>query len=151
MSRVRIPSPAPLFTTLRMKSKQPLRILGLFFMAMAIFSLAGGHWALLQGVAWANMIHEYSAHDSLQAAIGKTFSGNYRCSLCKKIAEAKQKEKKSTAALDISQKIKISFWSNTSAKPILSARAGCYPQIISSHYRGLSEEPPTQPPRSFSA
>ncbi|MFI0348342.1 MAG: hypothetical protein ACH346_06210 [Chthoniobacterales bacterium] len=116
-------------------------------MALAIFSLAGGHWALLQSVAWINMIHEYSLSDSLETAIGKTFSGNYPCSLCKKIATAKQKEKTTTATIEFAQKIKFSFWKDTPLMPILWARAGDYPKTILSHYRSLSEKPPTRPPR----
>lgn len=63
---------------------------------MALFSLCGGHWAIMQSIAWANMIRTYSSEGSFESAVEKTFSGKHRCSLCKKIEQAKQKEKKNS-------------------------------------------------------
>lgn len=72
------------------------RFIGIFSIAIALFSLSGGHWALLQSVAWGRMLYAYSNQHSFQAAVGKTFDGKHRCSLCKKIEQAKQREKKSS-------------------------------------------------------
>lgn len=81
-----------------------LRFIGTLFIAMALFSLSGGHWAVLQGVAWGRMIQEYSAQGSFSSAVEKTFGGKYRCSLCKKIEHAKQQEKKNTFVNEIFKK-----------------------------------------------
>ncbi|MDK3160814.1 hypothetical protein QPK87_30280 [Kamptonema cortianum] len=63
--------------------------------AICSFFLMGGHWAVLQTVAWANMIRTYSQDAALNVAIEKTFSGEHPCSLCAKISEAKKQESKS--------------------------------------------------------
>jgi len=59
----------------------------------------GGQWPVLQGVAWANMIREYSEMVPMTQAIEMTFSGQYPCELCKIIAEKKQSENAKVATL----------------------------------------------------
>src|SRR5258708_6190788 len=59
------------FTKVRM-----LRVIGLPFMALAMFSIAGGHWAVLQTVAWAQMLRDYSKDATVTEAVAKTFSGD---------------------------------------------------------------------------
>lgn len=130
-----------------MKSQQFLRIASISLITLAIFSLAGGHWALLQGIAWARMIHDYSSQSSLSTAVEKTFSGHYRCALCKKIAEGKQKEKRAVATENSFQKIKVSRWSSMGALlfPVMSCRN--YPRLIFTRYSEFIKEPLTQPPQ----
>ncbi len=79
---------------LRINLQRPFRFISTLAIAMALFSLSGGHWAVLQGVAWGRMIQSYSSQGSFSSAVEKTLSGKYRCSLCKKIEQAKQQEKK---------------------------------------------------------
>jgi len=81
---------------LRIKFQSTFRFIGTLSIAMALFSLSGGHWALLQSVAWGRMIQAYSTQGSFQSAVQKTFDGKHRCSLCKKIEQAKQQEKKNS-------------------------------------------------------
>lgn len=69
-----------------------LRKLGFPLFLLAMFSLAGGHWALLQSIAWVGMLQEYGRTASMSEAVDKTFSGNFPCDMCKKIAQAKEKE-----------------------------------------------------------
>jgi len=52
----------------------------------------GGHWYVLQGVAWVNMIRDYSQMVPLPQAVAMTFSGQYPCPICKAIAEEKKAE-----------------------------------------------------------
>jgi hypothetical protein len=54
--------------------------------------LAGGPYALMQGVAWAGMLVNYSKTDGLAKAAVDTFSGEKPCELCCKITEAKQED-----------------------------------------------------------
>ena len=61
-------------------------------MAAALFFSVGGHLGLLQGVAWATMIHDFSRGGSLTQAVEKTFDGKHPCAMCKKIAKAKNSE-----------------------------------------------------------
>jgi len=60
----------------------------------ALFLAIGGHWAVLQTVAWATMIVDYSHHASLVEAVGKTFDGQHPCQMCADIQKNSQREKK---------------------------------------------------------
>ena len=68
------------------------RLFGCLVMSAALFLSAGGHWAMLQGVAWATMVHDFSRNGSLTQAVEKTFDGKHPCAMCKKIAKAKHSE-----------------------------------------------------------
>ena len=129
---------------MKITSCQPFRLIGILFIGLALFSIAGGHLALLQGVAWAKMLHHYSSQESFSSALEKTFSGKYRCSLCKKITEEKQKEKKTEA---ISGKIKIDGLLETALfVSLLVPNIFSYPNIIDSHYCGPIISPPAPYP-----
>ncbi len=56
--------------------------------------LCGGHWGVLQVVAWSKMIADYSAQDGLIQGAAKTFDGEHPCRMCKAIAEGKKQESK---------------------------------------------------------
>jgi len=68
------------------------RRLGTALLCLAMFSIAGGHWAVLQSVAWAGMLRDYAREDGFAAAVEKTFSGNYPCAMCRQIAEKRAAE-----------------------------------------------------------
>jgi hypothetical protein len=65
-----------------------------FFVAAALIVAVGGHWAVLQSVAWVSMAVTYSQTDSWEVALKKTFSGEKPCKLCLAVKEAKQQEQK---------------------------------------------------------
>lgn len=69
-----------------------LRKLGYPLVFLALLGLCGGHWWIVQGVAWAGMVQDYSAHTSLIRAVGMTISGEFPCAMCAKIAESKKHE-----------------------------------------------------------
>lgn len=54
----------------------------------------GGHWALLQGAAWAGMLLSYSRGTTITEAWSKTFDGKHPCKLCKTVRAGKAAEKK---------------------------------------------------------
>ena len=62
--------------------------------AAALIIAVGGHWAVLQSVAWVSMAVNYSQTDSIDVALEKTFSGKNPCKLCLAVKEGKQEEKK---------------------------------------------------------
>lgn len=76
-------------------------------MAAALFLSAGGHLALLQGVAWANMIRDYSRGGSLTQAVEKTFDGKHLCPLCKKIAAQRTQEEKAPVTVKAEKKAEV--------------------------------------------
>lgn len=56
--------------------------------------LTGGHYGMLQCVAWAGMLWSYSEEDGLIQAAQDTFSGEKPCHLCVAIAESQRLEDK---------------------------------------------------------
>lgn len=117
------------------------RRLGTLFAAIALFTVAGGHWAVLQSVAWAQMLRDYSVGASLTAAVEKTFSGKFPCGMCRKIAEAKKDEAQKRPAL-LSEKKSSDFLAATPAAlpaPRLSLRA--YPAFRPNDPGSITPEP----------
>ena len=68
--------------------------LGHTLLILALIAALGGHWAVLQTVAWTNMLSTYLRTDSLKMAVTKTFDGKNPCALCKDISAGRQAEKK---------------------------------------------------------
>jgi hypothetical protein len=61
-------------------------------MLAVLLAASGGHWMVLQSLAWTRMLVSYSQSGDFAGAVSKTFSGQYPCSLCKKIERAKSNE-----------------------------------------------------------
>jgi hypothetical protein len=59
---------------------------------IALFAMLGGHWFVLQSVAWTRMLADFSQQDSLLVAISKTFDGEHPCPMCRKIQAGRQQE-----------------------------------------------------------
>ena len=76
-------------------------------MCVAFFSLADGHWLVLQTVAWAQMLRAYSKSAPIAEAIERTFSGGYPCTMCIKITEEQQKEEKAPATVKLDKKAEL--------------------------------------------
>lgn len=82
-----------------------VRVLGLPLICLAMFAVAGGHWALLQTAAWGQMLWRYSQQEgSVVEGAQKTFSGEAPCSMCKKIAEARKQEEKAPGTSKVHKK-----------------------------------------------
>jgi len=74
-------------------------------MFLAMFCIAGGHWALFQTVAWVEMTRTYSIQQgSLLAGLERTFSGKAPCSKCHRIQEQRQQEEKLPALVKVEKK-----------------------------------------------
>ena len=65
---------------------------------LALLASVGGHWALLQSVAWTRMIIERTQADSFAAAVQTTLDGEHPCDMCKRITEGKQHEQQEEKA-----------------------------------------------------
>ena len=92
-------------------------------MALALFLVAGGHWAMLQGVAWATMVKDFSKTGSLTEAVGKTFDGKHPCAMCKKIASARTSEEKAPVTVKIDKKAEVFVSSSGSELPAPASRS----------------------------
>jgi len=94
-----------------------MRRIGCVMMALALFLVTGGHWAMLQGVAWATMVKDFSRTGSLTQAVGKTFDGKHPCAMCKKIASARTTEEKAPLTVKIDKKAEVFLMSSGSELP----------------------------------
>lgn len=81
-----------------------LRLSGYPLIFFAMFSIAGGHWAVLQTVAWTGMVVEYSKGSTLGASLAKTFGGKAPCKMCRTIEAGKEKESRLPAAAKADKK-----------------------------------------------
>ena len=86
-----------------------LKKFGYALIALALFLTAGGHYALLQTVAWTTMVNDFSRTGSLSMAVEKTFDGRHPCSLCKKITKARSTEEKTPATVKAEKKAECSL------------------------------------------
>ena len=73
-----------------------------------LIAVVGGHWAILQGVAWAQMFVRYSHGTTLEQGFAKTFSGKHPCKLCRLVKEGRQKEQKQEM-LKLDLKLEFTF------------------------------------------
>jgi hypothetical protein len=119
------------------------RLTHFIVLAAFVFSI-GGHWYLLQGIAWINMVREYSQLVPFTQAVSMTLSGQYPCPICKAIAEKKNSEQEKTFTLDKVDKKFCPPLAVAFAVPPVSdfAYATLTPSL-----RPWSESPPTPPPR----
>jgi len=62
--------------------------------ALALAFMLGGHWVVLQTVAWAAMLADNLQSCSVRDSLARTFDGKHPCPLCRAIAAGKKSEKK---------------------------------------------------------
>ena len=85
-----------------------VRSFGPWALAGALFLVVGGHWGVLQTVAWAKMAWTYAqAEGSLGSCLEKTFDGAHPCAMCKSIKVAKEKEDTVPAVVSSAKKIEV--------------------------------------------
>ncbi len=119
------------------------RLTHFIVLAAFVFSL-GGHWYVLQGIAWVNMVRDYSQIVPFTQAVSMTLSGQYPCPICKAIAEKKNSEQEKMLALD---KYEKKFCPPIAvALPAPPVADFAYATVTPS-FRPWSEPPPTPPPR----
>ena len=67
---------------------------GQFFLIATLMVSMGGHLALLQTIAWGNMLVDFSSQNTFATAVEKTFDGEHPCAMCKVVKKSKGDEKK---------------------------------------------------------
>lgn len=115
-----------------------------YLLIVALFFALGGHWVVLQSVAWGRMIVEYSQQSSVKEAVVKTFDGQHPCDLCTTLSKAREKEKKSDVFLVIK---KIEMIQSDSAQTPFRTGLSWKVAIVDRSARMLSIEPALPPPR----
>lgn len=105
-----------------------VKALGLPLVCLAMFSVAGGHWAVLQGVAWSQMLWQYSKDTgSLVIGAKKTFSGDYPCDMCRKVVEGQKKEEQAPATFKADKKAEGFVVAATEILPLHAHARFSYP------------------------
>ena len=115
-----------------------------YLLIVALFFALGGHWVVLQSIAWGRMIVEYSQQASVKEAVVKTFDGQHPCDICKSLSKAREKEKKSDTFLVVK---KIEMIQSDSAKTPFRMGPSWKVAIVDRSARMLSIEPALPPPR----
>lgn len=138
---------------------QMIRRLGLLCVALALFSMAGGHLAAWQTIAWAKMLRDSAERTgSLAVAVEQTFDGQHPCELCLQIAAVKGQEGKAQKDATRAPQIGKAEKNDKATLPELNlppartvvARGGWpSPSFLAGPSR--REQPPTPPPRAFPA
>jgi len=122
-----------------------MRRITLLVVLVAFTFSCGGQWPVLQCVAWANMIREYSEMVPVTQAIQMTFSGQYPCALCKTIAEKKESDNAKVATLFQHEKKQVSSPLFVGDRSVIVS-----PQDFvawSQFLQTRAEAPPVPPPR----
>jgi hypothetical protein len=105
----------------------------------------GGHWAILQSVAWMGMAIRYAQDAPLSDALVKTFDGQHPCKLCQAVKEGRQAEDKQAVS---KVETKLDFWLER-APSLVTARP---PSVVlptdTDPALSRAEAPPTPPPRA---
>ncbi|MBX9742333.1 MAG: hypothetical protein K2W99_02160 [Chthoniobacterales bacterium] len=130
-------------------TKVEMKLIGFLSIAFALFIIAGGPLVVLQGVAWASMIQEYSKNDSLTNAVQKTFSGKHPCSLCKKIEKESKKKQKTTALLKTDKSLKVALSITMEKAVFLFSKKISYSKPLPSTYKSITYDPPEPYPRGL--
>ncbi|QSR84408.1 hypothetical protein [Methylacidimicrobium sp. B4] len=73
-----------------------MRKAGILLAILAACHLAGGHWLLWQGAAWAGMLVRYAQSYGVEAGLTMTFDGKHPCHICKNVVKGKSKEDQSS-------------------------------------------------------
>lgn len=111
---------------------------------VALLAATGGHWALLQTVAWSNMLATNLRTESFSEAVTKTFDGQHPCKMCKAIETGKKSEKKTEFPAPGK---KIEFISERGAFVFVAPSDYWLVPEVRPRQRELLHRPPVPPPR----
>lgn len=119
----------------------------------AVLFMIGGHWFLLQSVAWSRMLADFARESPLSEAIVKTFDGRHPCKMCRNIQEGRQQEEQQQKAPWLKPD-RAPEWFVESRPVRLPARPAHSTDAVARIPRLLPdfiESPPTPPPRFSTA
>ncbi|MFN2426729.1 MAG: hypothetical protein ABR587_09835 [Candidatus Binatia bacterium] len=122
---------------------------GLYSSLLAVFLISGGHWMVLQSVAWSRMFAANARTDTLVLAVAKTFDSEHRCGMCHQIQRGRENEQRPTTAIaanSASPRVWMMLPACPQAGSILSYRAIA---LLAEPTRDIhAEAPPDPPPRT---
>jgi hypothetical protein len=87
-------------------------------MGAALFMVLGGPLALLQCIAWVNMVHDFSKTGSISQAVSMTFDGHHLCPMCQKLVKARAAEEKAPVTMKVDKKATVFIAGTSSEIPL---------------------------------
>jgi hypothetical protein len=127
----------------RQMPKSLLRF-GQYLLIAAMFAACGGHWLILQSMAWGGMMVEYSRTAGLTVAVEKTFDGQHPCGLCKVIQKSKGSEPKRDLQVIVS---KLELFYTAAPVLVLPVWKSWTPSVMDCFSEARMESPSVPPPR----
>jgi hypothetical protein len=118
--------------------------LGHVLLILALLGATGGHWAVLQTIAWADMLTQNLQTESVAKAITKTFDGAHPCQMCKQISAGKKEEKKSELPFQVK---KLEFVIEQPAFVFTAPQKFLLAPVFLPELDGLTHQPSVPPPR----
>jgi hypothetical protein len=102
----------------------------------------GGHWAVLQSVAWVRMAVRFSEQAPLGQALRMTFDGKHPCKLCKAVQEGRHSAQQESSGQSGPKLDLVCF----SSVPVLVRQP--VSEFVSSQEKSSAQrsEPPSHPP-----
>jgi hypothetical protein len=111
----------------------------------ALLISIGGHWALLQSVAWVGMAVNYSIDEgSVATGLKKTFDGNHPCPLCKLVDKGLDSEKKPEPKV---KTFKLDLFLTTRVIVLSPPQFREIPRALNEVAEPRTARPPAPPPR----
>jgi hypothetical protein len=114
--------------------------------AVAVFTIAGGHWCCLQIAAWSGMLVSYSQHSGIVEGVVQTFDGNHPCGLCNAVNDGVKHEAKSP--INASDQLKKDFLVSSDRFTLWSSWTEHQFVRFEPFWFNWSGEPIAPPPRS---
>jgi hypothetical protein len=127
-------------------SLEVFKRLGHVSLIVALLVATGGHWAVLQSVAWTTMLANNLRDGSFSEAVERTFDGKHPCALCRQIAEGKKSEKKAEFPV---QSVKLEFVCEHFTFVFSPPQQFCLLPGFNSLIGSQSRSPAVPPPRRF--
>jgi hypothetical protein len=122
-----------------------LHLTGALTCLFAIFISGGGHWAVLQSIAYTRMVVEFAHQDSLCTALKKAFDERYACPLCPKIRDGYNKQHNSPSTLNEVHQLEFLAQSSDSVSFLPEIAADI--AFVSPRHMDFLSAPPKPPPR----
>ena len=123
-----------------------MRRLGRILTVLAMALWLGGHWLVLQSIAWTTMAVGNSKVLPLRSALATTFDGKHPCQICKFVAQGKKSEQKKDAEQSAP---KFEYLPVDEIRPAGTLEPYLRPAFVNTLFNLAKDAPPTPPPNSL--
>jgi hypothetical protein len=124
-----------------------MKVAHVIIASLTLLQLAGGHWGVLQTVAWVKMFAQYVQNYPIGESLAKTLDPSKPCSLCVKIREARENEEQVPAIAAAPLKIEAVCPKISTQTPCPGNKRFVYLVTPAYPWQTRSEQPPHGVPR----